>query len=104
MPTPARIAILPEGSDTVRVETITLPDPGPHQVIVKIFSTGLCHSQLHEIRESRANDIALGHEATGEILAAGDAVSHVSIGDRVIVGGIPRTIHAPRRRPDPARS
>ena len=103
MPTPARIAILPEGSDTLRVDEITLPDPGPHQVLVKIFSTGLCHSQLHEIHEHRTNDVMLGHEATGEILAAGAEVDHVVMGDRVIIGGIPRTIEAPTRRPESAR-
>jgi len=80
-----------------------LPDPAAHQVLVKIFSTGLCHSQLHEIREDRSNDIMLGHEATGEILDAGVEVDHVKIGDRVIIGGIPRTLEAPTRRPESAQ-
>ena len=102
MPTPARIAILPEGSDSVRIDEIILPDPGPHQVVVKIFSTGLCRSQLHEIEGQRHNDVMLGHEATGEVIAAGAEVDHVAIGDRVIVGGIPRTIEAPTRRPESA--
>lgn len=103
MPIDARIAILPEGSNEVRIESVLLPDPGPRQVLVRILSTGLCHSQLHEIQEDRHNDIALGHEATGEILLAGERVTHVSVGDRVIVGGIPRTIEAPTRRPESAR-
>jgi Zn-dependent alcohol dehydrogenase len=103
MPTQARIAILPEGSDVVRIDDIVLPDPGPHQVLVQIFSTGLCHSQLHEIAEPRSNDIMLGHEATGEIVAAGSKVDHVALGDRVIIGGIPRTLEAPKRRPKGAQ-
>ncbi len=103
MSTPARIAILPQGSDTVRIDEIMLPDPGPHQVLIKIFSTGLCHSQLHEIAEPRLNDIMLGHEATGEILDTGAEVDHVVVGDRVIIGGIPRTLEAPPRRPESAQ-
>ncbi len=103
MTTLARIAILPEGSDTVRIDEILLPDPGPHEIVVKIFSTGLCHSQLHEIQESRGSDIVLGHEATGEVVAAGVEVDHVAVGDRVIIGGIPRTIEAPTRTPVSAR-
>lgn len=103
MPTPARIAVLPENSDVVRIENVTLPDPGPHQVLIKIFATGLCHSQLHEIAERRSNDVVLGHEATGEIVASGREVSHVEIGDRVIVGGIVRTIDSPTRRPEMAQ-
>lgn len=99
MPTDARIAILPQSYDLIRIEHVELPDPGPHQVVVKILSTAFCHSQLHEIAESRTSDVALGHEATGEIVARGAAVTHVEVGDRVIVGGIPRTLGAPTRRP-----
>ncbi|MFK7894657.1 MAG: zinc-binding dehydrogenase [Myxococcota bacterium] len=102
MPTEARIAILSKGERRVHVEAVTLPDPGPHQVVVKIFATGLCHSQIHEIAEERRSDIALGHEATGDITAIGSAVSHVGVGDRVIVGGIARTVDAPTRRPEVA--
>lgn len=103
MPTRARIAILPEGSDSLRIDEILLPDPSAHQVLIKIFSTGLCHSQLHEIHEDRHYDVLLGHEATGEVIDAGREVDHVAVGDRVIIGGIARTIEAPTRRPEIAQ-
>jgi Zn-dependent alcohol dehydrogenase len=45
----------------------------------------------------------LGHEATGEILDTGVEVDHVVVGDRVIIGGIPRTLDAPTRRPESAQ-
>ncbi len=103
MTTAARIAILPVGLDRVRIEEVELPDPGPHQVLLRIRSTGLCHSQLHEIDEAREQDVALGHEATADVLAVGSEVDHLRPGDRAIIGGIPRTIDAPTRRPESAR-
>ena len=103
MTTAARIAILPVGSDRVRIEPVELPAPGPHQVLLEIRATGLCHSQLHEIDEPREQDVALGHEATADVLAVGSQVAHLRPGDRAIVGGIPRTIDPPTRRPESAR-
>jgi Zn-dependent alcohol dehydrogenase len=102
MPTPARVAVVPEGSSTLRIESVTLPDPGPEQVLVKLASSGICHSQLHEIHGERAGDIVLGHEATGEVVASGVAVNHVAPGDTVLVTWIARTEGPPPRAPEAA--
>ena len=69
MPTSARVAVVPEGSGPIRIESVSLPDPQPDQVVVKLFSSGICHSQLHEMHGPRESDIVLGHEGTGEVLA-----------------------------------
>ena len=102
MPTSARVAVVPEGSGPLRIESLLLPDPGPHQVVVKLQASGICHSQLHEIHGARARDTVLGHEATGTVLARGSAVSHVDVGDAVLVTWIPRTLDPPPRSPEPA--
>ena len=99
MPTPARVAVFPEAPGPLRIEEVVLPDPGPEEVVVKLFSSGICHSQLHEMHGPRESDIVLGHEGTGEVLAIGDAVSHVAPGDRVLVTWIPRTLEPPPRMP-----
>ena len=90
MGTIARVAVLPEGTQTLRIEDVNLPDPGPTQVIVKQFASGICHSQLHEIHSPRRGPIVLGHESTGVILKAGSRVSHVKEGDIVLVSWVPR--------------
>lgn len=50
----------------LRIESVELPDPGPTDVVVRQFASGVCHSQLHEIHSPRASDVVLGHESTGE--------------------------------------
>jgi Zn-dependent alcohol dehydrogenase len=90
MPTSARIAVLPQEKGPLAVIEMNLPDPGPHQVVIKQFSSGVCHSQLHQIHNPRANPVLLGHESTGVVLAKGSAVNHVKEGDHVMVTWVPR--------------
>ena len=90
MGTPARVVVLPQEPAPLRVEEINLPDPGPSQVIVKQFASGICHSQLHQMHRARETPVILGHESTGAILMAGKAVSHVKEGDTVLVTWMPR--------------
>jgi Zn-dependent alcohol dehydrogenase len=91
MPTPARVVVLPAGPGPLRVDEIDLPDPGPHQVIVQQFASGVCHSQLHQMHGARPMPTVLGHESTGVVLKAGSAVDHVGEGDKVMVTWVPRT-------------
>lgn len=96
----ARVAVLPQGSNTLRIEEITLPEPGPHQVVVRHYSSGICHSQLHAIHAPRETEILLGHEATGQVVATGSDVSDVAEGDTVIVSWVPRADAMAGRRFD----
>ena len=74
------------------VDDIELPDPQPDQVIVKLMSSGVCHSQLHQIHAAKAKRPAvMGHEGTGVVTHVGRDVTHVSEGDHAIVTWVPRT-------------
>jgi Zn-dependent alcohol dehydrogenase len=90
MGTPARVVVLPQRPGPLRVEEITLPDPGPTQVIVKQFASGICHSQLHQMHRPRTSPVILGHESTGVVTKAGSNVRHVAEGDLVLVTWVPR--------------
>jgi Zn-dependent alcohol dehydrogenase len=90
MPTPARVAVLPKDKGPLSIVQVILPDPGPHEVVIKQFSSGVCHSQLHQIHNPRTTPVILGHEATGVVLAKGSDVSHVKEGDSVLVTWVPR--------------
>src|ERR1700750_555040 len=71
----------------VSVETITVPDPGPGEALVKVQACGVCHTDLH-YREGGINDefpFLLGHEAAGVVEAVGDGVTEVEPGDYVIL-------------------
>jgi Zn-dependent alcohol dehydrogenase len=102
MGTQANVVVLPQDSVTLRIESLTLPDPGPHQVVIKQYASGICHSQLHQMHRPRNHPVVLGHEATGVVLKAGSDVSHVVEGDTVLVTWVPRNIEAATRTPEPA--
>ncbi|WP_433713880.1 S-(hydroxymethyl)mycothiol dehydrogenase [Nocardia sp. CA-084685] len=71
----------------VELVDIVIPDPGPHDVVVRIQSCGVCHTDLH-YREGGINDefpFLLGHEAAGIVETVGEAVTHVVAGDFVIL-------------------
>jgi S-(hydroxymethyl)mycothiol dehydrogenase len=71
----------------VSVETITVPDPGPGEAVVKVQACGVCHTDLH-YREGGINDefpFLLGHEAAGIVESVGDGVTDVEPGDFVVL-------------------
>jgi len=90
MGTAARVVVLPKEKAPMRIEEINLPDPGPSQVVLKQFASGICHSQLHQIHKPRKGPVVLGHEATSVVVKAGSDVTHVAEGDTVLVTWIPR--------------
>ncbi len=90
MGTPARVVVMPPAPGPLEIQEVNLPDPGPTQVVVKQFASGICHSQLHQMHAPRRRAGLLGHESTGIVLKKGSAVSHVDEGDTVLVTWVPR--------------
>ena len=71
----------------VELVDITIPDPGPNDVVVRIQACGVCHTDL-TYRDGGINDefpFLLGHEAAGIVESAGSAVTHVQVGDFVVL-------------------
>ncbi len=101
MPTPARVVVVPQQPGPLRVEELHLPDPGPYQVVVKQFASGVCHSQLHQLHRPRMSPVILGHESTGVVIAKGGQVEHVKEGDHVMVTWVPRDGENATRRAAP---
>ena len=103
MSTTARVVVLPETPGAaLRIDEVELPDPGPHQVLLREIASGICHSQLHQMHGPRTHDVVLGHEATGEVLAVGEGVTNVAPGDRALLTFVPRDAPNTDRRPVPA--
>ena len=85
------------------VDELEVPDPRPDQVIVKLFSSGICHSQLHQMHgPDLPRPMVLGHEGTGVVTHVGGDVTHVKEGDHAIVTWVHRT--PPRTRTAPVPS
>jgi S-(hydroxymethyl)glutathione dehydrogenase/alcohol dehydrogenase len=71
------------------VAPITIPALKTGQVLVDVAYSGICHTQLSEVRGKRGEDKflphTLGHEGSGIVRALGDGVSKVSVGDHVVL-------------------
>lgn len=74
-----------------------MPKVHPGQVLLRIRSTGICGSDVHFWKHSRVGEkmvvkaeCGAGHESSAEIIAIGDGVTDLKIGDRVAVeAGVP---------------
>ena len=90
MGTTTQIVVLPEKDLPLEVQELKLPDPTAHQVEIRQFASGICHSQLHVMQRPRSGPTILGHESTGVVTRVGSAVSDIKEGDRVMVSWVPR--------------
>jgi alcohol/geraniol dehydrogenase (NADP+) len=62
---------------------------GTEQVDIRVINCGVCHSDLSMINNDwgmTAYPIVPGHEIIGEVVAAGNAVKNVKVGDKVGLG------------------
>ncbi len=69
----------------------TLPDgvPGAEQVLLDVSACGVCRTDLHLLDGELPGPklpLVLGHQVVGRVLARGDAVQHLALGQRV---GVP---------------
>jgi 2-desacetyl-2-hydroxyethyl bacteriochlorophyllide A dehydrogenase len=65
------------------------PDPellAPDDAVVRVEATAVCGSDLHIYhgRHPVEPGFVIGHEFVGQVIAAGDEVTRVAVGDRVI--------------------
>ncbi len=87
MPSQVRAVVAHSKNAPVQLETITVPDPGPGEALIKVQACGVCHTDLH-YREGGIGDdfpYLLGHEAAGVVEAVGEGVTDVAPGDFVIL-------------------
>lgn len=94
-PTTQRVSVL-DTELRLRVEERPVPAPEPGEVLIRVRSVGICGSDIHYFEHGRIADfvvespLVLGHEASGEIVALGQGVTDLSIGDRVAMEpGVP---------------
>jgi Zn-dependent alcohol dehydrogenase len=88
-------------NEPIIVDELEVPDPKPDQVVLKLFSTGVCHSQLHNLRNpTLERPMVMGHEGTGVVTQVGRDVKHLKEGDHAIVTWVPRTPLRGRSQPE----
>lgn len=87
MPQTVRGVIARRKADLVETVDVVIPDPGPHDVIVRVQACGVCHTDL-TYRDGGITDefpFLLGHEAAGIVESIGSGVTRVGLGDFVIL-------------------
>ncbi len=75
--------------EPLRIDSISIPEIGEEEVLVRIKACGICGSDIHIVYEgvtpTAYTPITLGHEPSGVIFALGSEVKGWGIGDRVTV-------------------
>jgi uncharacterized zinc-type alcohol dehydrogenase-like protein len=64
-------------------------EPGPHDVEIDVLFCGICHSDIHQVRDewgAGAYPMVPGHEIVGHVRRVGQAVTRFQAGDRAGVG------------------
>ena len=81
-----KAALMRNVGEPLSIESVTIDEPGPWEVLVQVAASGVCHSDLVFLKGSypHATPSVLGHESAGLVLATGANVTAVVPGDHVI--------------------
>jgi propanol-preferring alcohol dehydrogenase len=86
-PLTMRAAVVTEFGAPLRIEEVEVPQPGPNQVLVRMETCGVCHTDIHAAHGDwpvkPAPPFVPGHEGVGHVVAVGDQVTRVKVGDTV---------------------
>lgn len=80
---------LPAPGSRLRLEEITLPAAGEHQIGIAVEACGVCRTDLHLLDGELPHihyPITPGHEVVGRVIDVGPSVTRFRMGDRV---GVP---------------
>lgn len=86
MATPVRAAVCRQFGQPLTIEEITLADPGPGEVRVRVDAVAICHSDVSYADGDWGGTLpaVYGHEAAGRVVEVGEGVG-VEPGQRVVV-------------------
>lgn len=83
-----KIALLTERRK-LEFREVAKPDPGPGQVRVRMKAVSICGSDVHIYNGDWTSrvpyPVRLGHEGVGYIDALGEGVTHINVGQRIVI-------------------
>ncbi|MFI0422924.1 alcohol dehydrogenase catalytic domain-containing protein [Spongiactinospora sp. 9N601] len=87
MPRTAMAAVHDGDGGVLKIREVTVADPGPGEVLVRLGASGVCGSDRHVIdgEWTLPTPTVLGHEGAGVVEAVGAGVTDVAPGDNVIL-------------------
>ena len=85
-------AVVIESPGVVRLSRLSVPEPGPGEVLVSVAAAGICGSDIEILRGTRPAPyvrypVVPGHEWAGAVAAVGAGVRGIAVGDRVVAEG-----------------
>jgi len=85
--TTMRAAVVTASGEPLVVGEVPVPTPGPGQALVKVLTSGVCHTDLHAAKGdwpvAPKPQLIPGHEGYGEVVALGPGVTTLSVGQKV---------------------
>lgn len=82
-----RAAVVTKFGEPLSIEERDLPEPGPGEVLVKLLTSGVCHTDLHAAHGDwpvkPSPPFIPGHEGIGTVVAVGAGVDGLAVGDMV---------------------
>ncbi|MCK4720877.1 alcohol dehydrogenase catalytic domain-containing protein [bacterium] len=70
-------------NDDIRIEDVPVPEIGHGEMLLKVMTTGICGSDVHEFYRAKHAPVILGHELAGIIEETGEGVEDFKPGDRI---------------------
>ncbi|MDP9694252.1 UNVERIFIED_ORG: propanol-preferring alcohol dehydrogenase [Arthrobacter globiformis] len=87
MTTTMQAAVVSEFAKDLQIQDIPVPTPGRGQALVKVITSGVCHTDLHAAEGDwpvkPSPPFVPGHEGVGEVVALGEGVTDLAVGDLV---------------------
>ncbi len=82
-----RAAVLRKKGGPLKIEALELEGPRDDEVLVRIVSTGICHTDIDfcDDWDGAADPVVLGHEGAGVVEQVGTTVKSVRRGDHVVL-------------------
>ncbi|GAA2121462.1 alcohol dehydrogenase AdhP [Kocuria atrinae] len=80
-------AVVHNFGDELTIDEVEIPQPGPGEALVKLISSGVCHTDLHAAEGDWPVKPKLplipGHEGVGTVVSVGEGVDDLREGDLV---------------------
>jgi propanol-preferring alcohol dehydrogenase len=84
-----KAAVVTDFTSPLEIQDLPIPEPGPGQVLVRMETSGLCHTDIHAAHGDWPVKPTLpftpGHEGIGVVEKLGPDVTTRAVGDRVAI-------------------